>query len=217
MSGPDDFFRMPLRHLKGVGQRRGGDLERVGLRTVDDLVCRFPFRFEDRGRFQPIATVQAGQMASLCGELVNCRVVLTRRPNFKLFEALIRDDTGSLRVVWPNQPYLQQALRPHQRLVLYGQVDEWRGRLQLISPQHETLDEGEAETIHTGRIVPVYERAGVMSPKLQRRLVFDVLTRLPPVVDDPLPAELREALDLPDRRSALWEAHFPPPTRRWRR
>lgn len=210
MSGPEDFFRMPLGRLKGVGQRRGSDLQRVGLRTVDDLVCRFPFRYEDRGRFQPIATVQPGQLASLSGELASCRLVLTRRPNFKLFEAVVRDESGTLRAVWPNQPYLQQVLRPRQRVVLYGQVEQWRGRLQLTSPEHETLDEDEGETVHTGRIVPVYERAGVMSPKLQRRLVFDVLSRLPAYVEDPLPIDLREALHLPDRRSALWDAHFPP-------
>ncbi|MBE3071741.1 MAG: ATP-dependent DNA helicase RecG [Acidobacteria bacterium] len=210
MTAPDDFFRTPLRHLKGVGQRRGDDLERVGLRTVDDLVSRFPFRYEDRGRFQPIASVQVGQTVSVSGELINCRVALTRRPNFKLFEALVRDDSGALRVVWPNQPYLDRALRPRQRVVLYGQVDVWRDRVQLTSPQHEILDDDEAETIHTGRIVPVYERAGAMSLKLQRRLIFDVLQRLPPAVEDPLPAELRSTLDLPDRRTALLESHFPP-------
>lgn len=209
MSGPEAFFRMPLGRLKGVGQRRRSDLERVGLRTVDDLVCRFPFRYEDRSRFQPIATVQPGQLASLSGELASCRLVLTRRPHFKLFEAIVRDESGTLKAVWPNQPYLQQVLRPHQRVVLYGQVEQWHGRLQLTSPEHETLDEDEGETIHTGRIVPVYERAGVMSPKLQRRLLFDVLSRLPAEVEDPLPTDLREALRLPERRSALWDAHFP--------
>jgi ATP-dependent DNA helicase RecG len=206
-----DFFRTPLRNLRGVGAKRSDDLARVGLRTIDDLLARFPRRYEDRSRFQAIATVQVGQTVSVCGELVNCRVRLTRRPNFKLFEALVRDESGALRAVWPNQPYLDRILRPHLRVVLFGQVEVWRGHMQLTSPEHEILEREDAETIHTGRVVPVYERAGAMTPRMQRRLVHDVLRRLPPIVDDPLPAALREKLHLPDRRSALGEAHLPPP------
>ena len=210
MATETGYFLTPLRDVKGVGTRRSEDLGRVGLRTIDDLLSRFPYRYEDRGRFQPIDTVQVGQTVSVCGDLVNCRVRLTRRPNFRLFEALVRDETGGLRVIWPNQPYLERVLRPHQRVVLFGQVEVWRGHMQLTSPEYEVLDHDAMETIHTGRIVPVYERAGVMTPKLQRRLVYDVLQRLPATVVDPLPAALREALKLPDRRSALRDAHLPP-------
>src|SRR5512136_2699171 len=203
-----NFFQTPLQNLTGVGPRRSEDLGRVGLRTIEDLLARFPYRYEDRGRFQPIATVQVGQTVSVCGELVNCRVRLTRRPNFRLFEALARDESGGLRVIWPNQPYLDRVLRAHQRVVLFGRVEVWRGHMQLTSPEYEVVDHDDAETIHTGRIVPIYERAGVMTPKLQRRLVHDVLQRLPAIVSDPLPSGLREALDLPDRRSALCDAHL---------
>jgi len=209
MASAGDYLRVPLGDLKGVGPQRREDLARVGLRTVEDLLARFPFRYEDRGRFQPIATVQVGQTVSVCGELINCRVRLTRRPNFKIFEALVRDDSGSLRIVWPNQPYLDRALHAHQRVVLFGQVEVWRSHMQLTSPEHEIIDRDDRETIHTGRIVPIYERAGVMTPKLQRRLVYDVIERLPAAIDDPLPAELQAALQLPDRRSALIDAHWP--------
>ncbi len=71
-------------------------------------------------------------------------------------------------------------------------------------------DPDEAQTIHTGRIVPVYEKAGAMTPKLQRRLVFDVLSRMPADLPDPFPEEVRRRLHLPDRRAALMAAHFPP-------
>jgi ATP-dependent DNA helicase RecG len=94
--------------------------------------------------------------------------------------------------------------------VLFGQVEVWRGHMQLTSPEHEILEQEDAETIHTGRVVPVYERAGVMTPRLQRRLVYEVLQRLPALVEDPLPEELRAALNLPDRRPSLRDSHFPP-------
>jgi ATP-dependent DNA helicase RecG len=101
--------------------------------------------------------------------------------------------------------------------VLFGLV-EMRTGLQLTNPDYEVIDtddEGdaatdEAGTIHTGRIVPVYEKAGAMTPKMQRRLVHEVLSRLPADLGDPFPADVRERMNLPARRIALVEAHFPP-------
>jgi ATP-dependent DNA helicase RecG len=211
MAGPDDLLNAPLRFLKGVGRKRAEDLARVGLNQVEDLLCRLPFRYEDRSNFQPIASAAPGETISIAGELINCGVRLTKRQSFKLFQAVVRDDSGLLTVVWPNQPYLANSLRSHQRVILFGTVEEWRGRLQLASPQFEVVEGDDVETIHTGRIVPIYERTGIVTPKLQRKLVHDVVQRLPDQVEDPLPAELRNRFGLPDRRAALIEAHFPAP------
>src|SRR5207245_2020818 len=83
------------------------------------------------------------------------------------------------------------------------------GGLQLTNPQYEILDEEDAETIHTGRIVPVYERVGSVTPKMQRRLVFDALQRLPTMLPDLLPEEVRGRLGLPSRQAtrAAVQAH----------
>ena len=94
---------------------------------------------------------------------------------------------------------------------------EARPRLQVINPDYEIIDtsDGDGEepedalTVHTGRIVPVYEKAGAMTPKMQRRLVFDVISRMPADLADPFPEDVRRRLQLPDRRTALVETHFP--------
>ena len=67
------------------------------------------------------------------------------------------------------------------------------GGLQLTNPQYEILDDEDGETIHTGRIVPVYEKTGSVTPKMQRRLVYDALQRLPADLPDPLPEDVRAA------------------------
>ena len=87
----DDPLQSPLQYLKGVGPRRAADLERVGLHTVEDLLYRFPIRYEDRGHFQTIASLRPGVAASVVGEVVSCGVRPTRRPRFKIFELLVRD------------------------------------------------------------------------------------------------------------------------------
>ncbi len=197
-----------LRDLKGIGPRRAADLERVGLRTVGDLLARFPIRYEDRSRFRPIGELAAGEAASVTGEVVACGTRLTRRRGFRIFEAVVRDESGSVRVAWLNQPFMADVLRRGQRLIVFGRAESRPlGGVQFTNPQYELLDEDQ-QTIHTARIVPVYERAGTLTPKMQRRLVHELVQALPEI-DDPLPAWLIAELGLPDRRTALVQAHFP--------
>ena len=78
-----------------------------------------------------------------------------------------------MRAVWLNQPYLRDVFMRGQHVVFYGAVEmRGSGGLQLTNPQYEILDDEEGETIHTGRIVPVYEKTGTVTPKMQRRLVL---------------------------------------------
>jgi ATP-dependent DNA helicase RecG len=207
----EDVLATPLQYLKGVGPRRAADLARAGLVTVEDLLYRFPIRYEDRSRLQPIASLKPGRSASVAGKVLSCGLRSTRRPGFKIFEALIGDPSGALRATWLNQPFLRDVFSRGQQVVLFGQAEmRGAGGLQLTNPQYEILDEEDAETIHTGRIVPVYEKTGAVTPKIQRRLVHDVLQRLPAELADPLPASLRLRLQLPDRAAALHATHFPP-------
>src|ERR1700752_2481493 len=148
-----DALATPLQYLKGVGPRRAADLAHAGLTTVEDLLYRFPIRYEDRSRLQPIRTLKAGQSASISGRIVHCGLRSTRRPGFKIFEALINDGSGGVRVTWLNQPFLRDVFVPGQHVVLFGPIEmRGSGGLQLTNPQYEILDEEDRETVHTGRI-----------------------------------------------------------------
>ncbi|HSC28208.1 MAG TPA: ATP-dependent DNA helicase RecG [Vicinamibacterales bacterium] len=218
-----DSLQRPLQYLKGVGPRRAADLERVGLHTIEDLLYRFPIRYEDRGRFQTIASLRPGVAASVVGEIVSCGIRPTRRPRFKIFEMLLRDATGGLRAVWFNQPFLNDIFRPRQRVILYGRLELSTHGLQLQNPQYEILTQDESasedragpdtpedDTLHTGRIVPIYEKTGNLTTKMQRVVVHNALAELPASVPDPLPDALRGRQLLLDRRTALANVHFPP-------
>ena len=203
----------PLQYLRGVGPRRAADLQHVGLVTVEDLLLRFPLRYEDRAHVVPAGKVRPGQSVTVIGEVVTSGVRPTRRPGFRLFELVVKDASGLLRAVFPNQSFLRDVFHPQQQVVLYGPV-EFRGGVQLTNPDYEILrddgDEGGDQTVHTGRIVPVYEKAGSMTPRLQRSLVHRVLAELPADVFDPLPSVLRDRRGLPGRADALRAVHFPP-------
>jgi ATP-dependent DNA helicase RecG len=208
----DDVLSTPLQYLKGVGPRRAADLARVGLHTVEDLLFRFPLRYEDRSRMLAIAAVRPGNRVSITGKVVHTALRTTRRPGFKIFEAIVSDESGSILVNWLNQAYLRDVFKAGQHVVLYGAAEmRGHGGLQLTNPDHEILDDEEGgETIHTGRIVPVYEKAGTVTPKMQRRFVHEALSRLAPDLVDPVPEDLRSRRGFPSRYAALHAAHFPP-------
>jgi len=182
------------------------------LRTVEDLLLRFPLRYEDRGHIVPIGSLRPGT-ATVAGEIVQAQLRPTRRPRFTIFEVAVRDATGTTHAVFFNQRFLAQVFRVGQQVVLHGKV-EWTSQgAQFQNPQYEfvALDAvADGESVHTGRIVPVYERIGPLTPKLQRDLVSRALEDLPEQVPDPLPIDLRQARGLPSRREALLDTHFPP-------
>jgi ATP-dependent DNA helicase RecG len=205
-----DPLQEPLTSLTGVGPRRAAALARVGLHTVEDLLLRCPLRYEDRGRLTPLATLRPGS-ATARGVVTAAHVRPTRRPRFTVYEVVLQDASGSCRAVWFNQPFLAQAVTVGQDVILHGQV-EWTGQgPQFVNPDHEPVraERGEAEAVHTGRIVPVYERIGPLTSKLQRSLAHQALARLPADVPDPLPESVRVARGLPTRAEALRTLHFP--------
>jgi ATP-dependent DNA helicase RecG len=146
----------------------------------------------------------------------------TRRPRFKIFELLLRDRSGSIRAIWFNQPFLNDIFKPHQRVILFGKLELTSHGLQLQSPQYEILPDaaegdeagatadGDSDTLHTGRIVPIYEKTGSLTTKMQRVLVHHALGTVPPQIPDPLPPALRQRQQLIDLGTALHDVHFPP-------
>ena len=203
----------PLRDLKGLGPKRAEDLEARALKTIEDLLLHLPFRYEDRSRFFPIASLAPGFKATVRGRVVTSVLRRTRARGFTIFEALVQDDSGSIRVIFFNQPYLRTALPAGREVILYGEASISRyGRRALVlqSPQAEILSDDDQESIHTGRVVPVYPRLPGLSSRAIRRLVHSILKALPQSFPDPLPAGLAEKRGYPARREAIASAHFPP-------
>ncbi|HUE87701.1 MAG TPA: ATP-dependent DNA helicase RecG [Vicinamibacterales bacterium] len=208
----EDVLELPLQFLKGVGPRKAADLKKAGLLTVEDLLFRFPIRYEDRSRLQPIVSVKPGHTVAITGQVLSAALQSTRRAGFRLFTALIQDASGQIQAVWPNQAFLKDVIRPHAQVVLYGKAEYWGGRgMQLTDPEFEILrsDEAPDAGVHTGRIVPVYERTGSVTTNMQRKLVWDALQQLPGEMFDPVPTDIRRREQWPGRAAALRAAHFP--------
>lgn len=190
----DDVLSTPLQFLKGVGPRKAADLKRAGLITVEDLLYRLPFRYEDRSHMQPIASLRPGNKAAVLGEIKSANVALTRRRGFKIFHAVVGDASGAIRCTWMNQAFLADILKPHLQVVVFGEVKLDSSGLHFMNPEYELVSSGPAEgpadgghyedSVHTGRIVPFYEKTGTVTPNMQRRLVRQALDLVPAPIDE---------------------------------
>ncbi len=201
-------------YLKGVGPARAEILEAKGLRTVDDLLAYAPFRYEDRRNVKTIDQLAPGEMATVIAEVRRARAAGFRRRDLGLFEATFSDSSRAfLTGKWFHGGYLANVIAPGQKIALYGKVeyDTYSGELTMLHPEFEILsDDGEGDaSLHVGRIVPIYEAAGKITTRVFRRLVAAALERIRGI-DDPLPASIRERLNLPPLWEAIKALHFPP-------
>ena len=147
----------PIQFVKGVGPQKAEALAKVGIRTVYDLLLYLPFRYEDRSRRLRIANIEPGQSGTVEVEVVSVNVRTTRRKNFKIVELVAKDETGKLKAVWFNQEYLKDTMTPGRRVLIYGTFEQTEYSLfpEVKNAQYELVEEGQDETTHAGRIVPV--------------------------------------------------------------
>jgi ATP-dependent DNA helicase RecG len=211
----------PVQYVKGVGPRIGEVLASKGIHTVGDLLHYLPFRYEDRLNPRGISELRPGEMATVIGEVRNSGLFRTRK--MPIFQLTVGQGRARLRCLFFNATYLQDKFKPGQMLALYGKVEEdQRSReLQIIQPQIEVLgdfSDGEnatekkaAESLEIGRIVPIYEAIGRLTPRWFRRAIRTALDNLTPDLADPIPAAVRAHLGLVSPRAALWNVHWPEP------
>ncbi len=200
----------PVQYVKRVGPRRAKVLEAAGIHRAEDLLHYFPFRYEDRTRIRTIDSLRAGEETVIEAIVLLAQNRATARRNFTIFELMVRDATGAIPVKFFNQPYLEKVFRRDTRVILFGapQYDSYSGGLQFLNPEFELI-EGESELrLHTGRIVPIYRKVGVVTPRIIRGIVFGLLAGLEETVD-PLPEKLRRAYGFPEQSTALRQIHFP--------
>jgi ATP-dependent DNA helicase RecG len=197
----------PLSELGRVGKKTARLLKKLDLQTAEDLLFYFPFRYDDFSKILTVTQLKSGQKGTI---RVRIDLIANKRSPVKkklLTEALVSDSSGSMKVIWFNQPYLTRVLRPGQHVLLAGSSSlDWFG-LELVNPSYEVIYKGKLP-LHTARLVPVYPTTGRLTQKQIRWLVKQVLP-LASLVKDWIPKDLKRELSLPDLGQALWRIHFP--------
>ena len=204
---PSSVLATAVQYVPGVGPHRAELLGRLGIATLEDLWWHLPRRHEDRSRFLPIAKLVAEQAQTVKGRI---QAVGARRSRRGLAIVEIAGDDGSavLRALWFNQPYLRRRFRVGAEVILYGKVEDARPR-QMVMPEFELVEAGQDDSLHLGRLVPIYPLVQAWTQRPFRAIVHHALERFVPQVVDPLPTALRAKHRLLDLRAALRASHFP--------
>ncbi|MFA6215366.1 MAG: ATP-dependent DNA helicase RecG [Patescibacteria group bacterium] len=196
----------PVSALGRVGKTTASRLKKLNLEIAADLIFYYPFRWQDFSQISEIAKLQPAEAITVKGKI---QLIRNRRSPVKrriLTEGLITDQTGSVKVIWFNQPFLTKILKPGDEVYLSGKVDFDRYTLQLINPVYEKV-KTEA-TIHTARLVPIYSLTSNLTQKQLRFLIKTVLP-LSQKIPDWLPKNLVTKFKLIGLNQALAEIHFP--------
>ncbi|MCX6813632.1 MAG: ATP-dependent DNA helicase RecG [Candidatus Azambacteria bacterium] len=202
-----------IQNIRYFGPAAAKKLAKLKIKTARDLLYHFPFRYEDFSNFIPIADLKPNSQATACGIILNAKNIQIFRRRLVLTEIVIEDDSGAIKSVWFNQPYLLNQLKPGRQINLSGKVVLNKKQLCFSNPAYEIINYGansynKKESLHTGRLVPIYpETYGLSSRWL--RLGIKPLLRFVNQIPDVLPNELKKDYRLPNLEYALSQIHFP--------
>jgi ATP-dependent DNA helicase RecG len=182
--------------LPGVGPTVRKRLERLGLRTVGDLVLYRPRDYQRPLAETRIADLRVEEEAAVAGTVRSATVRKPRR-RLTILKAIVEDDSGGITATWFNQPWLEGRLTSGTWVRLRGVLR--RGEFNVKS-----YDIGEGEA--TADYAAIYPASEEITAKKLRELVGAALPRS---FADPLPAPLKQEDSLPARADALWALHRP--------
>ncbi|HEY8490835.1 MAG TPA: ATP-dependent DNA helicase RecG [Dehalococcoidia bacterium] len=206
---PPGGLEAPVTALKGVRESTAAKFRRLGVQTVRDLLYLFPHRYNDFSQVRTVAELEPGRDQTAVVTVWQA-TESQFGPRIKGTEAVVGDETGTMRAVWFNQPYLARQIREGQRLVLSGRVGAFRGVKVFESPEWEPLDSGDlSQAVHTGRLVPVYPLTQGLYARTVRRAVRQALDAWADHLPDPLPEALRAELGVPPLVAAVHQMHYP--------
>lgn len=194
-----------IKELPGLGPVAARDLARLGVQNVRELLWYAPFRYDDFSESKPVASLRHDDAVTLVGQIKSINSRPSRNHRLTLTEGLFETESGDIKVVWFNQPYLEKTLRPGSTVSLAGRINRKFGTATLMNPVYETA----GSRIHTGRIVPVYGLTGSLTERRLRSAVKLSLGAAGEIVDW-LPKEIRESENFPMIYEALEDVHFPP-------
>ena len=175
------------------------------LKTVQDLIFYYPFRYEDFSNIVPIGGAKINEQITVVGKISSIENRRTRWKNKPITECFVEDESGALKAVWFNQPFLTKNLKAGDLISLSGKITINKYGTQMQSPQYE---QGSQMGANTGILAPVYSLTQNLTQKQMRFLVKQSLAAVTQI-QDYLPEDLKKSQNLCGLHEALKNIHFP--------
>src|SRR5712672_4045551 len=200
------YLEMPVNYLKGVGPHRAESLRKLGIVTARDLLFHIPHRYEDASTISPIASLETGMDGTIIGKVISKGILPTRR-GLRIFQAVLKDDSGMIEASWPGQPFLDRTIEKGDMMLLTGPVRFYHGR-QLQPREYIHLGKDD-EGVKGGKVLAVYPATEGLSFKVIRGVIDAHLETLLPLLKEYLPEDILRLAGVPPLREAMRMVHRP--------
>ncbi|MDD5457692.1 MAG: ATP-dependent DNA helicase RecG [Candidatus Margulisbacteria bacterium] len=195
---------MDIQFIKGVGPAVAAKLKKLNLADTRDVLTFFPAAYQDRRYIKPVFKLVPGQDEFATGKLRSIREI--RKGKYLLLQAFLYDETGEIKCIWFNQPFLKKILKTEIPIFIHGKIEyDFVNRIKTIKvTEYEYVDE-----TNINRVVPVYPLTSGIYQKQLRAIVGRALKMELPQVADPFPQELLDKYNLVSLREAIGQYHYP--------
>ncbi len=191
--------------INKIGATTAKRLRLLGIETTEDLLFYFPFRYEDFSKSTPIKSLVINQSANIKGTIELIQNKRSPRKRMNITEALISDETGSLKVVWFNQPFITKNLKAGDVVSISGRTESDYTGIIMKSPEYEKVS---LNAIHTQGFVPNYHLTANLTQKQLRFFISQIIGQSKNIVDW-LPDEIRKKQKFIKIDEAIEKIHFP--------
>ncbi len=195
----------PIHDLHGVGEKLDKRFAKLGIRTVQDLLAFYPKRYDDFRAITPINQITPDSRVHIRARVDLIENHRSPRRRMMITESLLSDETGSIKAVWFNQPFITKQLARGDTVYLAGKAELDEYGLHLSSP---TYEKEKSQQTHTARIVPLYALTENLTAK-QLRYAIKLVLPVAKMIPDWLPEDIRVTYKLLPLAQAVEYIHFP--------
>ncbi len=192
--------------LTRVGKTTARLLNKIEINNVLDLIYYFPSRYDDFSQIVKINQLVPNQAVTVKGKMVLINNRRSWKKKMVITEALLEDETGSIKIIWFNQPFLTKNLKIGDEVFVAGQVEFDNLGLQFVSPSYEKITS--QKSLNTAKIVPVYPLTGRLTQK-QLRFLINLALQSVKLIPEWLPDKILKKHNLMPLVKALSGIHFP--------
>jgi len=194
-----------IQYIKGVGPARAAQFSKLGIKTAADLIDFYPRTHMDFSAGSTFANAVKGEVCSVNAVVTGKAVrVPTKRKNITLYNIRVVDADGAVgRLIFFNSQYAAEALKDGKEYCFTGKIDKYSGRVEMTSPKYADLDG------NRGLLTPVYPQTKGLNSTAIAKVVSTAMEKFLPLIEEPLPDEVRNEYGLCSLNYALRNIHFP--------
>lgn len=194
----------PIDKVNGIGNVYKSILNKLGIKTIEDLLLHIPSRYNDRSEISKISSLVVNQFATVKVEIQEIKNIFTKYRGMIITKAVVFDETGKIDAVWFNQKFIVKSIKKGDTVILHGKINPNGNKLNIASPEWELANGDDSVSIG---IIPVYPLTDGISSKYIQKKIQDVIKNIE--IPEIIPEIILEEHNLMGRHDSIINIHIP--------